>query len=545
MGYSRWQLTDFRSQASVSQAQLAAQRWQLALYWLLPVSVSLVYLLIIAYLGRAHTFGTYGTETDFYHYYAPDAERIAAWQFPENPFQGPGYPVLLAVAGKLTGDLFVAGKWISIISAALVVLLAFLLFAPLFGYRVGVGAALLISVGGEFAQFSLTASTDLFFLLLCLACLVVFTSERLAVPWRVVIASVLAGLAYLTRYNGLFLLAACLFGILGLGISDRSLWGRLRLATISIAVFLLVASPWLYANYKHRGSPFYSANYLNMATEFYPELAEGRVNQDGTRGLSEQFHSFGEVLAYDPWRIIKHYPVNLYESLTRSLKANLISPWVGYFALVGFVLALIERRSKAVLLLLSASVIYFLLMGLNHWETRYYFFIMVSYAGLAVYAAFRLLELARARGWLTHRAYTLIPLTLVAVMWFTSFKQARADVLDFLDSHPTEVLAACDYLKSVRANGVRILARKPHLPAICRQQWVFFPDVKSIDELRVWLKGNPVNYVVFGVRELRARPALKSLKDPETAPLWLKVVWVSQDPPMVLYQPKMDALAGQ
>src|SRR6266581_2118559 len=95
---------------------------------LLPLLLCFAYFLVLAYVGRSHPFGTYATETDFYHLFAPDAERIAAWQFPENPYQGPGYPALLALVTKLTGDLFTAGKWISITSATLVGWLAFLLF---------------------------------------------------------------------------------------------------------------------------------------------------------------------------------------------------------------------------------------------------------------------------------------------------------------------------------------------------------------------------------------------------------------------------------
>ena len=92
-------------------------------------------------------------------------------QFPENPFQGPGYPALLALVGGLTGDYFVAGKWISIVSAAGVVLARlFALRAPLraVGGRRG---HCVVAVSGEFPQFALNATTDAFFLLLCLAVL--------------------------------------------------------------------------------------------------------------------------------------------------------------------------------------------------------------------------------------------------------------------------------------------------------------------------------------------------------------------------------------
>ena len=144
----------------------------------LPALISLAFLLTVSYVARPHTFGAYATETDFYHLYAPDAERIANWRFPENPYQGPGYPVLLALVGKLTGDLFTAGKWISLLSAALVVMLTFLLFERLFGYWIGICSQLIISVSNQFPKYSMNATTDVPFLMLCLAALVLFIMKR-------------------------------------------------------------------------------------------------------------------------------------------------------------------------------------------------------------------------------------------------------------------------------------------------------------------------------------------------------------------------------
>lgn len=510
-------------------------------HWLLPILISFACLLTLAYVARTHTFGTYATETDFYHFYAPDAEKIGAGQFPENTYQAPGYPLAILLVSKITGDLFVAGKWISITSAALIVLLTFHLMARLFGYWVGIGAAMIVTVSGQLPQFAIQATTDVFFLMLCLAALSVFTNERIAAHWRVILTAVITSLAYLTRYNGLFLLAACIFGIVVLDLFNRRLRQRFTLAAIFIAVFLIAASPWLYYNYKHRGSPFYNTNYLNMATFFYSELSGGRINQDGTRELSNVFHSFGEMLSYNPKQIIGRYPGNLYDCLKRSITTNLVSPWVGWLAVVGVILALIERRSKAVLLLLSAGVIFFLLMALNHWEARYYFFITPVYAGLAVYAVCRPLELMRARGWLNARAFALIPAALVLMLWWTSFNFARQDVARFLATQQTEIVSASDYLKSQQMSGARILSRKPNIPYLARQEWVFFPRVKTLDELRVWLKANPVDYITYGSSELSARRDLAVLKDPHAAPPWLKPVWVSQTPPFVLYKPALDA----
>src|SRR5262249_45830252 len=152
--------------------------------------ICLAHFFTLAYLARQHPFGNYATETDFYHLYAPDADRIAAGQFPQNTFQGPGYPALIALLGKFTGlsgDLFTIGKWLSVICAVLCGWLVFVLFARLFGFWVGLGAQLIAIASGQFPQFSINAATDVFFLALCLAVLTVFTNERLSARWRVIL----------------------------------------------------------------------------------------------------------------------------------------------------------------------------------------------------------------------------------------------------------------------------------------------------------------------------------------------------------------------
>ena len=133
----------------------------------LPLFVCLIHFFILSYLARQHLFGNYATETDFYHFYAPDAERIAAGQFPQNTFQGPGYPAILALLGKVTGlggDLFTVGKWLSVVCAVLCGWLVFVLFARLVEFWVGLGAQLIAITSREFPQFSINAATDVFFL---------------------------------------------------------------------------------------------------------------------------------------------------------------------------------------------------------------------------------------------------------------------------------------------------------------------------------------------------------------------------------------------
>ena len=509
-------------------------------YWL-PLLVCLVHLIVLAALARQHPFGTFATETDFYHFYAPDAERIATGQFPQNTYQGPGYPVALALVARLSGDgaddLFTVGKWLSVGCAAASGLLLFALFSRLFGFGAGLGAQLIAAASGELPQYSIQAGTDLFFLFLCLAALAVFLHEGWSANARLTAAGALAGAAYVTRYNGLFLVAACLFGILFLNLFSQPLRGRLRGCALFLALFLLAASPWLYANWRRHGSPLYNTNYLNMATEFYPELVGGKVNQDATRRLEQRFRSFGDVLAYDPKRMLAAYPKNLWESLRLSVTENLAPPFVGLLGWLGALFVLGERRSRPALFVLAAGGLYLLLMGLNHWETRYYFLLAALYAGLAAYAATHWLERARRAGWLRARAFDAAPAALVALMFGLALAQSRGLVREFLAGHPWEIQAARAYLGGY-PTGLRIVARKPHLPYLSRNEWVFFPQVKTIDELHAWLAENPVDLIAIGKRELKERKGLAPLGNPKKAPDWLEPVWMNDDPVFILYRPR-------
>jgi hypothetical protein len=533
-------MTSQQSAGANPQSAIRNPQWK-SPQFILPFLICLLHFLALVHIARQHPFGNYATETDFYHYYAPDAERLAAGQFPQNTYQGPGYPAALALVAKLTGtsaDLFTAGKWISVVCAALCGLLVFALFGRLFGYWVGAGAQILAIVSGEFPQFSINAATDVFFLLLCLAALIVFTDDRILPRRRVALSGAIAGAVYLTRYNGLFLPAACLIAITLLDFFKRRWRERFALSAILVAFFLIVSGPWLIANYKRNGSPLYNTNYLNLATEFYPELVANKTNQDATRALAERFHSFGDVIGHDPARLVARYPVNLYESLRSSFKETLVNRWVAWMAWLGILLALARRRSKNLSLVLIAGAIYLLLMALNHWETRYYFFVMVLYAGFAVFAATASLEAARSAGWLKHRAFALLPVAMVAAMSALSLAESRRDVAHFLESQPVEIIAARDYLSAAGAmGGKRIVARKPHLPYLSRNEWVFFPQVKSLDEFRAWIEANRVDYIVVGKRELKERRELSALGKPEKAPEWLKAVWINEDSVFILYKP--------
>jgi hypothetical protein len=84
-------------------------------------------------VAHLRTVGDYFKETDYKHYFAPDADRLAAGLVPANPFNGPGYLALFLLLHPLTGDHFTSGKWLALTAAGVIALTA----ARLFGWLLG------------------------------------------------------------------------------------------------------------------------------------------------------------------------------------------------------------------------------------------------------------------------------------------------------------------------------------------------------------------------------------------------------------------------
>jgi 4-amino-4-deoxy-L-arabinose transferase-like glycosyltransferase len=500
-----------------------------------PVLLALAALLVFAAIARQHPFGTYGTETDFYLYYAPDAERLANGEFPESTYHGPGYAAALAAVAPLAGDFFTAGKSISVVAMAAVVLLSFVLFRRLSGYAVGFATAVLVAVSGRLPQYAVSATTDVVFVALLLAAIVALTHEEWDEKWRVVAAGAITGVAWLTRYNAVSLAVAIAIVLLA-GFVAKPLRRRLSLVVLFAAAFTVVVMPWLVANALHRGSPFYNTNYLNVAKTLYPETARGYSGDDGLLQAGRVFHSLGDVVRHDAPRGAKQYAANVLAHLRGSVTQSVAGPGVAWLALAGALLASMRHRSKTLTLLLAALATHFAVVGLVHYESRFHFFATVVYSGLAVFAVRILFEWLHERGTMSRRFASLAFVLAVTTLATLALARSTPYVRRMLATHPVEVPAACRFLTVHEVPHARIVARKPHLPYLCKAELVMFPQVRSLDALRVALQRSDADIVFFAAPEAASRPELAMLLDPRNAPPWLRPIWAMKEPPAALYQ---------
>jgi hypothetical protein len=487
--------------------------------WLLAVALSAVYVLALAYPVHRHQVGVF---SDFYLRFAPDADRIGAGVFPQNTYNPPGYPVLLALAGPLTRDHFTTGKWLSLLAAGVAGVLVFCLVRRMFGPGPAVLAVPIVLLSHSFTTYAITAMTDVPFLAVSLAAMLAITLDRPARWWPAIVAGVLSGAAYLIRYNGVFLLVP---GLLAMVWAADTRGRRGRRAAVYLGCVLLTVAPWGWLNYTHHGSPVYSTNYLDIIRAF---------NLDGG---GRPFTSLADVVLRDPGRLARGYVANVVPTLVNGFGASLALFPIGPLAALGIVLSLIWHRRRPVILVLVAALAFVLLMALTHWERRYHFFPLACYSGFAAFAVFQIGHGVR-RLFDSPMAARAVVTALILVMLVPSALRARDAVRVSLIRQPIELLPAARYLDGVAPPGASVMAVRAHIAYLSRREFRDLPvGARSLDELKAYLAEHPADYLVFD-RWGRFARNLTMLASPDGSIPWLRPVF--NEGGVVIYAVQLD-----
>jgi 4-amino-4-deoxy-L-arabinose transferase-like glycosyltransferase len=297
--------------------------------WWLAIGLIAIYAVAMAWIAQHRVVGNYLKETDFYHLYAPDADRIRSGHPPASTFNtGPAYPLFLALAFPVTGDNFESGKWISLAASVVTGLGAFQLFRGLFGHLAGILGLLFILTSADFARFSVQATTDMAFLAVAVLAMLAISRAAAGRGWTWAVAGGLSGLAYLIRYNGVFLVPTGVFAMLTSGRRGMSL---LRTIALYVVGLLVVVSPWFVLSTRLHGTPFFNRTHLMMAIATYGL----RRDLDGVYDAADRFRSVGDVVRHDPGRFLDQYAHNLASTLANTLAVPLAVLPLGALAVGG------------------------------------------------------------------------------------------------------------------------------------------------------------------------------------------------------------------
>src|SRR5262245_37224706 len=489
-----------------------------------------LYVLLLPLPVHHHVVGAF---SDFYRFYAPDADRIAAGEFPENTFNPPGYPAVLALASLLARDHFTAGKWMSLLAGGLSGLLAFFLHRRLFGEVPALLAVLILLSSPTFTTYAISPMTDVPFVAICLGAMLLIAGEHPA-GWRPTFSGgLLSGAASLVRYNGAFLLGPGLASALwrGGGLARRAVS-----AGIYLGGFLAVTASWAWVSHAHRGEAFRSTNYIDVAKALH---------------LKGDFRSLADVVLADPPRFAVSYARNIGEIFVQTLGASLALFPVGPLAVLGIGLSLAYRRRRPVLLLLVAALSFLLFMSLTHWERRYHLFLLACYAGLA---GFAITELGRGAEKLVRSvaarrsprggvesaigpsvAAGLVVAALALLIAVPSVQRSARAVRTVLARQPIELLPAARYLERATPRRATVMAMRAQLAQLSGREWWELPPADSLDELHRALRERPPDYLVYDRWTRRLRAGLGTLAAGDGTVPWLEPVYRDAAGGVIIY----------
>lgn len=458
--------------------------------------------LLVMALGP-HVVGDYFTETDFYGAYAEGARMIQQGHLSPARYAvvGPVFEVTLAVVGFAVPNLLLAAELIAIAATVATLLLWFHLLRRLADVRIAFAAALFMAANAFFFRYGYAATTDALAIALQAASLfALLTATRMR---GAAIAGLLAGLAFLTRYNAVYLLPA---GIVVALAGGTRFPARGRAALLVAAGFALPVVPWVIASLASGGSFSFQLHH-NLAYEVFAR-ARGIPWDEYQRVMQPEFPTLWDVIRRDPGAVAFRLVANVWDHLR--LDAQKLLGWA--VAAAAFAGALVGLRDGSLRRLwpvwLAGGLLFGTLLPIFHSE-RYSLALLPMYAALAGIAfgspRWALPAGPGKRVWLKP---ALAVLPLAAALIGSLRVQART-----LDQLPVEVLACAETLRAQGEPGDRVIARKPHIAFHGHAEALPFPFVRSLGELADYAREHRARWLYFSWPEAETRPAFYHLLD--------------------------------
>ncbi|MFA6470151.1 MAG: glycosyltransferase family 39 protein [Bacteroidota bacterium] len=492
--------------------------------------IALSYFAVMLYIGITyHVVGDYHVETDFFQAYVPTAKDILKGIWTIEDFRGPAYPALLALFGLVFKDFFIAGIIVSAITAALTLFFTYELLRKLFRSDIAFVVILLTAVNKTFVQYAYTAGTDMTFNCFAAAtAYFLFTDERRS--WlNIALTALSAALAYLTRYNGVFVIVAIPFVIIVFNIYSTDVKQRLSDSALFVLLFFVMIAPWGIHSFIEKGSFFYNKNYLNIAYEMF---AKGKIGWDQYWNVeASRYHSLGQVILADPGLFASTLFRNLVEHFLSDME--LLMGWgIGICFFAGVVGLIKTRPSPRQGAYFTFGTLMFLVLLLVFYGERFSMYLIPVYSAFAVVT----LSWDRWRGIPFYNG-TIVALALVGWTAVTSYDYNKVNI----DSGPKEIKVIADWfnanIKDADENKV-IVCRKPHIAFYINKTMRYFPFVNTIEALEQETKKMKADYFFYGIYEASMRPEFRPLLDPRNAPAWLEPITYTTSPPSVLYRVK-------
>jgi len=269
-----------------------------------------------------------------------------------SQFYPPLFSLLMGIGGLFTSG-FMAGKLISILSASVLLLVAYDLSVEFSGsQRVGLWTQVFLALSPLFVNEALQADNHMLDAMLFNCGLLLFLrAAKEPQAGRLFLLGLICGLAGLTRYTSYVMLLLCI-GLISLKHLRRS-FGYAALLCVGFAA---VSVPWWYYNAKYNGSPLHNLNYLNVCVGVFG-WSTNSLHILWRWAADSRINGIGDILRYHFTGYVRNIIGNLPKSgdiLLRSTGA------LSVFAVPGILLSMFRLRPSQLLgvsAVLAASVL--------------------------------------------------------------------------------------------------------------------------------------------------------------------------------------------
>jgi len=509
---------------SLSSATKTAARWiETPKRLLVPVAFYLVVVMAMGFIF--HPYGDGETETDFYGAYAPQADSFLHGRIEIDAFRGPLYPIavgLVHVISSLFGaDLYTSGKILSGLSAGLTLFFACRIALTLFSPFVALGVLALTMLNPVFVRYTYTAGNDMFFLFILMLALNVLLSGRFG--WRrVALTGLLCGLAVLTRYNAIGLIAGVAASIVFVNIWKTAWRRRIVAAALCLSVCFAVYLPWgLYCK-AEKGRFIYNQNYENLALGVYVD------SQNDVRPFlltnREKLNGVIDVVLLDPPRFFRKSLSGVFVNWWRMSEA--ITWPVVILSLIGLGVLLIRRPGRPQVAWLVCTLTSFLILAPIFFSPRFYLFHIPISAAMAMYALAAFGDSVRARPRWRHVAGVVFPALMIS-------GTAHAIAYNKIYIRGQGFNPICELGQGFAARrpmdrGKTVIARKPHFGYYAGLVTIPFPPVDTYEALVEQARASGADYLLFTSGSEYTRPELRRLGEPDAANPGLRRVIASR-----------------
>ncbi len=469
--------------------------------------------------GERTHFG-YGTETDYVGSMVSEARRLLAGQPLLSEFHPPGYILTMALAYLFSGDWFVAGKAISVVSAIVALAAAWGLFRVIATPLVAFGAVIGLLSSSVFLEYAMQATSDICFLALYY---LTFLFAALAlvrnITWLWIVVGALVIVATMTRTNGITLL---LLVAMPFFLEERA--ERLRAFGCAVAGVALAAAAF-YGFAQVTGSNLMpKGTYHNIALTYF---TDERVAWEGMVEARSRFNSLTEVLTHDPVALAKGYARDLFDVTLRQVPT--ISGMVlALFFLPGLLFGLGGRNGRLFAAFFAISLAQLLLVNLKAYEPRYHLY-LAPWIGAG--AMICLASLSEWRGWYPRLRvpFLLGSCAIVLLGFLAAWGDARRFAAQGGNPELARVLP--EIQPFLASNDVIISRKAQHLSYYTGAVPVWLSDIGTEEELLATLHAARLEvgvggsvYLFYGQTERRLRPEVGNLVLRAPHYPWLKPV---------------------